>query len=83
MLAEDRPIEIAVNKKPKTRLKNPTVDDCWEDFLPWAKAHRAPSTVEEYENGFTQFREFIGHGTIQPCGESNLGPDFRPEAQAL
>ena len=68
LLTEDRPVEVAVKEKPKTRPRNPTMDEFWEDFLPWAKAHRAANTVEEYENWFTQFREFTG---IERLGDAS------------
>ena len=59
--------ELVVTERPPARRKNPTVSEFWESFLPWAEAHRSPSTVEEYQNWFTQFREFKG---IQRLGDA-------------
>jgi hypothetical protein len=53
-------VDFRVQEQPKEVPKNPTLDGFWKDFLPWAQAHRTPSTVEEYQNWFTQFREFTG-----------------------
>ncbi len=67
LLDDDEPVEFVVKEQPKEPPKNPTVDEFWAEFLPWAQAHRSPSTVEEYQNWYTQFREFTG---IQRLGDA-------------
>lgn len=58
MLAEQGHAELVVSDQPAPRRRNPTVEEFWETFLPWAEAHRSRVTVEEYRTWFAQFSKF-------------------------
>ena len=58
VLQDDESAEPVVTESPKEAPKDPLLEHFWEQFLPWATAHRSPSTIEEYQNWFKQFAEF-------------------------
>ncbi len=69
MLDEKGAVELVVSDRSKDESKNPTLAEFWEEFLPWAHDHRAPSTVDEYRNWFSQFQDFttaVFMGDVNP-----------------
>jgi len=60
MLDSNGSTDLIVMERAKADPKNPDVDEFWPRFLKWAEDHRAPSTIEEYQNWFVQFRKFAG-----------------------
>ncbi len=59
-LGASRPVFLKVTDKPPETSRNPKLDEFWNEFQRWALDNRSPSTVEEYENWFTQITEFTG-----------------------
>ena len=53
-------VEVIISTKPRPDLKNPCVDEFWDDFCAWANEHRAAGTVAEYTIWFNQFKRHTG-----------------------
>ena len=64
VLEEDGAVSINVTSGIPTPEQDPPLDEFWLEFRQFAERHRAPNTVKEYENWFTQLREFSGAGRL-------------------
>jgi len=58
VLEEQGRVELVVDDRPKSQLRNPSVEQFWEQFSQWAMMHRSRCTVDEYRTWFNQFKEF-------------------------
>ena len=47
MLEERGAVALHASDQPQPEKKNPTLDEFWSEFLPWAAGHRSQSTVEK------------------------------------
>mgnify|MGYP006295908139 FL=1 len=72
LLEEGVSPHVLIRETPREPRKDVTVDEFWDEFLEWAQAHRSPSTVEEYANWFTQFREFTGIHRLEDATRADV-----------
>ena len=60
LLTEQHPITVRIAQADESEECNPYCHEFWAGFSEWARVHRSPAALEEYDNWFKQLIEHTG-----------------------